>query len=75
MASSCWSYCTHGGVCELDAGHEGLHDSRYCTWTDDEAIDEEEADRRLIEKDPIAGPAIIGITNTVRALAGEDRDE
>ena len=34
----CISFCSHGGICELDAGHEGLHDSRFCTWTDDEAI-------------------------------------
>lgn len=54
----CETYCEHGGICELDKGHEGLHDSRYCQWTDNEAIGKEEADRRLISAEPILGPTI-----------------
>jgi len=46
----CNSYCSHGGVCELEDGHEGQHDSRYCQWSDDEALDKDEADRRLMQK-------------------------
>lgn len=42
--SACRSYCEHGGICELEAGHDGLHDSRYCQWDDDHALTEEEAD-------------------------------
>ena len=40
----CASYCKHGGVCELEAGHEGLHDSRYCRWADAEAVPQVKAD-------------------------------
>jgi hypothetical protein len=50
MTSSCTTFCSHGGICELDAGHEGLHDSSYCTWTDDEAISRKEADALLVSK-------------------------
>lgn len=40
----CKSYCSHGGRCVLDAGHDGLHDSRYCQWADAEALTREQAD-------------------------------
>lgn len=45
--ANCESYCSHGGVCELEAGHEGRHDSRYCQWSDDEALDKGTADAVL----------------------------
>lgn len=44
MFGICGSYCTHGGVCVLDGDHDGLHDSRYCKWSDSEAISKEQAD-------------------------------
>lgn len=43
----CETYCSHGGVCELERGHEGQHDSRYCQWTDDEALSRDEANEVL----------------------------
>lgn len=46
----CDTYCEHGGVCELVAGHEGPHDSSYCKWTDDQAISREDADELLVQK-------------------------
>jgi hypothetical protein len=47
---SCSTYCSHGGVCTLSRGHDGLHDSRYCKWSDEEAISREEADEILSNK-------------------------
>lgn len=44
---SCGAYCTHGGVCILDEGHAGKHDTRYCQWDDADSLDKIEADRRL----------------------------
>jgi hypothetical protein len=35
------------GVCVLDQGHEGLHDSRYCQWSDAEALTRDAADAIL----------------------------
>jgi hypothetical protein len=46
----CQSYCSHGGRCELDPGHDGLHDSRYCTWTDADALTKADADAVLSTK-------------------------
>jgi hypothetical protein len=45
------SYCEHGGVCELPDGHDGLHDSGYCQWSDDEALTKDAADAILIAKE------------------------
>lgn len=44
--SFCGTYCSHGGVCDIDAPHPGQPHSAsgYCTWNDDESIDKEEAD-------------------------------
>jgi hypothetical protein len=52
MAKDCFTYCSHGGVCELSAGHEGLHDSGYCQWSDNDAISRAEADARLTATGP-----------------------
>jgi hypothetical protein len=49
---ACRSYCEHGGVCILDEGHEGLHDSDYCQWDDEHALTKEAADALLIEANP-----------------------
>lgn len=43
----CQSYCRHGGRCEKFSGHDGLHDSSYCTWTDTEAVTRQRADAVL----------------------------
>jgi hypothetical protein len=50
MMNLCDSYCTHGGICELNAGHEGQHDSRYCQWTDAEALSKSDADDLFRDK-------------------------
>lgn len=47
MSYLCDSYCSHGGRCESRPGHDGLHDSRYCTWTDAEALSRDQADAVL----------------------------
>ena len=52
MKDFCETYCSHGGVCELDAGHEGPHDSGYCTWTNEEAISRDAADELLAARGP-----------------------
>lgn len=47
----CNAYCTHGGVCNLDTGHEGLHSaSGYCEWEDRQSISEAEADQKINDK-------------------------
>lgn len=50
MPAICESYCSHGGHCILDPGHPGKHDSRYCTWTDEEGVTSAEADAILLTK-------------------------
>jgi hypothetical protein len=41
----CQHYCSHGGRCTLERGHEGLHDSSgECRWPDAESITRAEAD-------------------------------
>lgn len=47
MAKPCLTYCSHGGICELDDGHEGLHTTRYCWWTDADSVDHATADEIL----------------------------
>lgn len=46
----CLSYCSHGGVCTLDDGHGGKHDSNYCQWTDEEALSYEAAQNVLASR-------------------------
>lgn len=53
--SYCVSYCSHGGVCILDAGHEGQHDSDYCQWGDSEALDKTTADALFYAKAGVQG--------------------
>jgi hypothetical protein len=64
----CDSYCSHGGVCVLERGHELPHDSRYCQWTDDEALTKHEADAILIETDPVSGPAIVAVGDLLGSM-------
>lgn len=46
----CKNYCSHGGICERDKGHEGLHDTGYCQWSDAESISYEEAQDLLARR-------------------------
>lgn len=66
LENECNSFCSHGGCCMLDAGHEGLHDSTYCTWTDDEALTEEEADKVLAENNPEFAKVFFSLRDTFR---------
>jgi len=50
---NCDTYCSHGGVCVLSQGHEGLHDSNYCTWADEESISRDEANEKLADVSPL----------------------
>lgn len=49
---NCPTYCKHGGVCELDEGHEGLHSSGpgNCTWGDAETVSKEYSDSVFLAK-------------------------
>lgn len=60
----CESYCSHGGVCKLEPGHDGLHDTGYCTWSDAEALSEVEANEVLREKP--GGDDVIAFWNAFR---------
>jgi len=47
MSVMCDSYCSHGGRCVKNPDHKGKHDSKYCKWTDAEALSREQADEVL----------------------------
>jgi len=56
---TCETYCSHGGACSLEVGHDGVHNaSGYCTFTDAEAVSKDEADQILCDKDPVLGPML-----------------
>lgn len=66
----CGSCCPHGGICPMDSGHDGPHDSGYCTWTDDEAISRVEADAILLTSgNPIAAP-LLAVTEALERQVG-----
>lgn len=46
----CPANCSHGGECILPAGHEGLHDAKFCQWPDDKTVSKAEADAVLATK-------------------------
>lgn len=71
----CWAYCSHGGVCEKEAGHEGLHDTRYCTWADAEALTKEAADQIFLQKGGEAAARILAVTDLLLGLANREDDE
>lgn len=50
ITGQCDSYCKHGGVCTLEKGHKGKHNSNYCTWDKKESLTKEEADKLLEDK-------------------------
>jgi hypothetical protein len=52
MTEQCGQYCSHGGFCDLDAGHEGLHQAGvFCSWSSVDSLTKEEADEVLAEKE------------------------
>lgn len=53
----CGSCCEHGGVCVLLRGHQGDHDSRYCRWTDAEALPKDDADQIFMREMARGGDA------------------
>jgi hypothetical protein len=69
----CDSYCEHGGVCEKDRGHDGLHDSGYCQWDDARGLTKAEADVLLIQNSGAVGEAIAAIEGVLRAALGEPK--
>jgi hypothetical protein len=73
MREPCDSYCEHGGVCELEKGHAGLHDSRYCQWDDEHALTKDAADEVLIRDNPETGPLIAGLDGLLRDVLKASR--
>jgi hypothetical protein len=71
--SNCWSYCSHGGICVLEAGHEGLHDSEYCQWADAEALTKDAADAVFRRKGGDVAEVILLASDLMLGLAGEER--
>jgi hypothetical protein len=55
---TCETYCSHGGVCGREAGHEGQHDTGYCKFGDAEAVSRSEANA--------------AVESALRGLAGLD---
>jgi len=51
LMGACGAYCPRDGVCVLEAGHAGLHDTKYCQWEDAESLSREEADALLAKAD------------------------
>jgi hypothetical protein len=62
----CRSYCEHGGVCELSAGHEGLHDSSYCQWSDAGALPKDQADAILASKP--GGSEVLALVDALETI-------
>lgn len=56
----CSSFCTHGGVCNLEEDHEGLHDSGFCQWADAQALTRDAADAVLASGSP-EGAAVVAL--------------
>ena len=48
----CLAYCSHGGTCTREPGHEDLHDSGYCQWADAESLTRDAADAVLRSRGP-----------------------
>lgn len=70
----CNSFCSHGGVCELDLDHGGLHDSGYCQWADAEALTRDAADAVLRARGA-EGEAVADLWDFMIAKEpGEERD-
>lgn len=66
MKGRCFSYCSHGGICVLDAEHEGLHDSGYCKWPDAQALTREAADALLAQKP--GGTEVLALQDLIMGL-------
>ena len=52
----CRAVCSHGGICEREKGHEGLHDTGRCEPYGEAAMTDAEGEvmynKRLREKGP-----------------------
>ena len=72
MSGYCDSYCEHGGECELDRGHDGLHDSRYCQWDDAGAVSQQESDDAFRSKSPLLAAFILPMENALKDMIGDD---
>ena len=68
----CKSYCSHGGRCVLEHRHAGKHDSKFCQWNDNEAIPKDEADELIRQKGGAEGEYVVGMTDFLEALLGEN---
>ena len=68
----CFSYCSHGGVCERERGHPGTHDSGFCEWTDAEGITKAEADEKM-RANSLLGDVFVAADDIARALDPEER--
>lgn len=64
----CMACCEHGGICVLTAGHAGSHDTEYCQFSDDQAIDPDVADWMVKAANPTLGPAIVGLQRKLEKL-------
>lgn len=68
----CERPCKHGGLCDLDYGHVGLHSAGgYCTYTDEEAVTREESDRIFDEKAGPGASALLGIASMINGMLPE----
>lgn len=65
---TCETYCEHGGICDLEKGHEGLHDTGYCKFA--EGTSKEIADTLFIQK---AGPIAEIVISLGDALSKRER--
>ena len=48
----CGRRCSHGGCCTLDGGHDGDHDTGFCTYSDDEALSDFDGDELFASRNP-----------------------
>lgn len=66
----CEAYCEHGGVCELDEGHAGPHDTGYCTF--EAGVSKEEADAKLIQENGAFGEMLVSVYDATLAALKKD---
>ena len=67
----CGANCPHGGCCVLDRGHGGLHDTRYCRFTDAQSLTDAAADALYLANYPdMAG--MVALQRSIEASIRED---
>jgi hypothetical protein len=74
MTLPCSAYCSHGGWCALNEGHEGLHSSGFCTWSDAESLNQEEADTALRARSPRLAEVVLGFQDALDPRRGNRRN-